>query len=392
MGNLSLVLIADDDAAIRSQLKPVLEKAGHKIIEAASARETIHQAQDHDPDLILLDIKLPDMAALELLEELRSEASLARVPIMMMAEDADHDLLVRTFRWDIVDFIHKPPNMDILVAKIGAHTRLNLAYKFSRKLSKEMFMSRIDRLETIVSANDEEIGEAERHFTWMQPKAPQINGYKIDVLYRPYGRLGGDFYDFVWLDRDKLAVVVGDVSGHGVQAAILQTMARKLISLGLRQLEGNLGRVVEFANRELTNDLPPGSFVASCVGVLNTLTHSWTHIRCGIPYPMLIKNREIEPIMTPGGPLGLSKKTDWHMQVGDFGCNLEPGQSMLLVSDGIIECYQDDEKKHHFDVDGIARGIKETPDGASFISTIAEMAQLDQRADDDTTMICITRT
>ncbi|MBX3473300.1 MAG: SpoIIE family protein phosphatase [Planctomycetes bacterium] len=389
---MSLVLISDDDKAVRAELADVLGKAGHKVVEAATARETLLQAQDHEPDLILLDIRLPDRDALELLEEIRSEQSLVRTPIMMMAAEADQELLMRTFRWDIVDFIHKPFNVELLVAKIGAHTRLNLAYKFSRKLSKEMYMSRIERLERQVTASEEEITEAERHFTWMQPKPPQIDGYRIEVSYRPYGRLGGDFYDFLWLDRDNLAIVVGDVSGHGVQAAILQTMARKLISLALRTEQGHLHKAVAFANRELTNDLPPGSFVAAAFGVLNTTRHEWRHVRCGIPYPMWIKGRVAEPLVTAGGPLGLSKKADWHNQVGDYGLILEPGQCVMLMSDGIIEAYVDDEKKRQFDVEGVVKAIADTPPEASIISTIYNAADLDHRADDDCTMISISRT
>ncbi|MBZ0136268.1 MAG: SpoIIE family protein phosphatase [Planctomycetes bacterium] len=388
---MSLVLIADDDVSVRAELKSALEKAGHRVVEAATARNTLLEAQDHDPDLILLDISLPDMPALQLLEELRSEAALARVPIMMMAADADAELLTRTFRWDIVDFVHKPLKLDLLLAKIGAHTRLSQAYKFSRKLSKEMFMSRIDRLEIEMKANEEDLTEAERHFTWMQPKAPQVDGYRLEVLYRPHGRLGGDFYDFVWLDRDRLAIVVGDISGHGIQGAILQAMARKLVSLALRQENGDLHKAIAFANRELTNDLPPGSFAAVAIGVLNTETHAWKHVRCGVPYPLLVRGRESESIVTPGGPLGLSRKEDWHTTVGEYGTIIEPEQHVLVMSDGIIEVFMDDEKKEQFDVEGVTKAIKETPTGDSFISTIVDHAELEARADDDATIICISR-
>lgn len=388
---MSVVLIADDDASVRSELKAALEKAGHRVLEASTARNTVTEAQDHDPDLILLDISLPDMPALQLLEELRSEAALARVPIMMMAADADNELLTRTFRWDIVDFIHKPLKLDLMLAKIGAHTRLSQAYKFSRKLSKEMYMSRIDRLEIEMKANEEDMTEAERHFTWMQPKAPQIDGYKIELNYRPYGRLGGDFYDFVWLDRDRLAVVVGDISGHGIQGAILQVMARKLVSLALRQENGDLRKAIEFANRELTNDLPPGSFAAVAIGVLNTETHAWKHVRCGVPYPIYVRGRECETLVTPGGPLGLSKKADWHLGVGEYGNIIEEGHHMLMMSDGILEVFMDDEKKTQFDVEGVTKAIKETAPGDSFISTIIDHAELETRADDDATIICISR-
>lgn len=389
---MSLVLVADDSEEVRKELKNALEGAGHSVLEAKTAREAILEAQDCEPDLLLIDVTLPDMHALEMLEEIRSDAALSRVPIMMMAEDAESDLLARTFKWDIVDFIHKPFNMGIFIAKIGAHTRLNQAYKFSRKLSKEMFMSRIDRLEIIVKATDEDLSEAERHFSWMQPKPPEAEGYKIEVYYRPYGRLGGDFYDFVWLDRDQLGIVVGDVSGHGIQAAILQTMARKLISLGLRQHSGDLHKVVEFANQELTNDLPPGSFVAAQVGVLNILTHEWKHVRCGVPYPIFIKDNKGESIMTPGGPLGLSKKADWAVSQSDHTVDFKTDETMLMMSDGIIECIIDEETKDQFDVEGVMDAISKTTGKHDYISKIVEMSDVEQIADDDATMISITRT
>ncbi|MDH5641399.1 MAG: response regulator, partial [Nitrospira sp.] len=312
---MALVLIADNDTDARGELAKILSGAGHQIMEAKTGPEVLKTASESEPDLMLLDIHLPGTDTLELLEELRAEANLARTPIIMMSKEADPDILTKTFRWDIVDFITKPFHADVLAAKVGAHTRMNLAYKFSRKLSKEMYMGRIERLEMQMNSTDEDLTEAERHFTWMQPKAPKIDGYKIDVTYMPYGRLGGDFYDFVWLDRDRLAVVVGDISGHGIQAAILQAMSRKLISLALRQEDGDLPKVIEFANRELINDLPPGSFVAAVIGVLHTRTNNWRHVRCGVPYPMLVSGKEVENLVTPGGPLGLSKKPDWHTQV-----------------------------------------------------------------------------
>jgi DNA-binding response OmpR family regulator len=159
-----LVLIADDDKAVRVQLKRMLEKSAHKVIEVSTAEEVLEQAKVQEPDLIIIDVNLPDKEALHLLEELRAESNLARTPVMVMAASNDQETLVKTFRWDVVDFILKPFDSDVLAAKIGAHTRLSQAYKHSRKLTKEMYMSRIERLEMAMRATDEDIGEAERHF------------------------------------------------------------------------------------------------------------------------------------------------------------------------------------------------------------------------------------
>ncbi len=390
---MPLVLIADDDKAVRVQLKRMLEKSAHKVIEAGTAEEVLELAKKQEPDLIIIDVNLPDKEALHLLEELRAESNLARTPVMVMAATQDQDMLVKTFRWDVVDFIIKPFDNDILAAKIGAHTRLSQAYKHSRKLTKEMYMSRIERLEMAMRATDEDIGEAERHFRWMQPKPPKIENYNIDVYYRPLGRLGGDLYDFVWLDRDRLGIVVGDVSGHGVQAAVIQVMARKLLSIALRQENGDLAKVVEFTNRELTNDLPPGSFVAGLVGVLDTRHHTWKHVRCGLPYPMLVarggSETQVEIIMTPGGPLGLSQNSDRMLTAGLYETALVPGEGLLLISDGIIELNMDNGEQ--FDSEGVVRAVKATPEGEALIPVICDMSDVDHRADDDVTLINIAR-
>jgi serine phosphatase RsbU (regulator of sigma subunit) len=79
------------------------------------------------------------------------------------------------------------------------------------------------------------------------------------------------------------------------------------------------------------------------------------------------------------------------MQVGEYATILEPDQTMMLMSDGIIECYQDDERKVDFDVEGVMKAVKDTAPGERFIATILEQSDLEARADDDATIISITR-
>src|SRR5690606_12054529 len=101
--------------------------------------------------------------------------------------------------------------------------------------------------------------------------------------------------------------------------------------------------------------------------------------------------RESENLVTPGGPLGLSRKADWDQTVGEYATILEPDHTMMLMSDGVIETFVDDDKKEQFEVEGVTKAIKETPAGDSFIGTIVDHAQLESRADDDATIITIRR-
>lgn len=247
------------------------------------------------------------------------------------------------------------------------------------------------RLEREVRATTDDLTDAAQNFTTMLATPPRPDGIRIDVHFAPSGGfIGGDFYDFFWLDERRLCVVVGDVTGHGIQAAVIQSMARKVISIGMRIKHGDLREAMRFANDELADDIPQGKFVAALVGVLDVISGKWHHARCGIPHPVFVKSDGTrEDVLTAGVALGLKRSANWADAIQVHSSNLEPGGRVVMFTDGIIECLKDDGEE--FDYPGIHEVLKRANPDDNVPDLIYQAAHAGHRAVDDVLIIAITR-
>lgn len=251
--------------------------------------------------------------------------------------------------------------------------------------------SRITRLEREVRATTDDLTDAAQNFTTMLATPPRPQGTRIDVQYAPSGGfIGGDFYDFVWLDERRLCVVLGDVTGHGIQAAVIQSMARKVISIGMRIKNGDLREGLRFANDELADDIPQGKFVAAMVGVLDVVSGNWQHARCGVPHPVVVRaNGKREDVLTAGVALGLRRSSSWADAIEIHKTNIEPDGRIVLFTDGIIECIQDDGEE--FDYKGVHAVLDRAKPADNVPELIHRAAHAAHRAEDDVLIISITR-
>jgi DNA-binding response OmpR family regulator len=112
---MAQVLVVDDADKIRAAVRKLLEKAGHEVVEASNGRECLRVLYDVKPDLVLLDVSMPDMDGWEALERIRE---LTWVPILMVtARDAPPER-VRGLRGGADDYIVKPFEPDELLARI----------------------------------------------------------------------------------------------------------------------------------------------------------------------------------------------------------------------------------------------------------------------------------
>lgn len=119
-GKADKILIVEDDAQIRTLLRAVLQRAGYRTIEAASAREALNAKAIDNPDLILLDLGLPDRDGLELVAELRPDPSV-RLIVVSAREQTEQKVAALDLGAD--DYVTKPFDMDELLARIRAALR-----------------------------------------------------------------------------------------------------------------------------------------------------------------------------------------------------------------------------------------------------------------------------
>lgn len=119
------ILIVDDEKVSRMTLERVLVRDGYRVRTAESGLDGLKAARDHEPDLILLDVVMPDLDGYTVCQMLRAEPGLAEVPILMITSLEDRTSRVRGLEVGADDFITKPCHPDELKARVHSITRLN---------------------------------------------------------------------------------------------------------------------------------------------------------------------------------------------------------------------------------------------------------------------------
>ena len=152
---------------------------------------------------------------------------------------------------------------------------------------------------------------------------------------KPAKEVGGDFYDFFRLDRHRIGVIVADVSGKGVPAALFMVMARTLMRAAAQHM-GAPGQVLANVNDLLEQNNAEQLFVTVFYGVLDERTGHFTYANGGHNPPILADGRNVGPLETTGGvALGMFDGLDY----ADTRVVLKPGVRLILFSDGVPEAF-----------------------------------------------------
>lgn len=148
------ILVVDDEPPIRKLLRLGLGSEGYAVSEAGNARAAIEQVRQETPDLILLDLGLPDLPGHDLLSRWRGEG--LDLPIVILSSRTDETGIVKALELGADDYVTKPFGMKELVARI----RVALRHKFQRQGEKPIFQTgelSVDIVKRIVKVGDREI-------------------------------------------------------------------------------------------------------------------------------------------------------------------------------------------------------------------------------------------
>ena len=384
------ILLIESESKLRDSLAGLLRKENHHVNAVENSEQARKSAVKRAPSLVISSRVSGDQRQ-DFLEDLAKDRRLSRVPVMLLVDPDDMEAALTSYNCDIYAILKKPIDTEHLLLQTETILRQTMRHQQSRRRERHELRSRILRLEREMRATTEDLTDAAQNFTTMLATPPKPQGIRIDVHYAPSGGfIGGDFYDFFWLDERRLCVVIGDVTGHGIQAAVIQSMARKVISIGMRIKNGDLREGLRFANDELADDIPQGKFVAAMVGVLDVVSGNWQHARCGVPHPVFVRaNGKRQDVVTAGLALGLKRSSNWADAIQIHKANLEPEGRIIMFTDGIIECEQDDGEE--FDYKGIHAALDRAKPRDNVPEMIHQAAHAGHRAVDDVLIISITR-
>ncbi len=223
--------------------------------------------------------------------------------------------------------------------------------------------------------------------SFLPQKAPEISKYKFSAHYTPAQEVGGDFYDFILFDRGRTGIVIGDVSGKGVPAALY--MAK--LGSDLRTLaftEKDPASTLEKLNNLLAERSRRGMFATLLYIELESGSGSLVLSNAG-HLPPLIKRADgsvIKLAAAGGSPLGILAG----MKFGQDAANLDPGDTVVLYTDGIIEAMNAREELYGYErFEALVRRSSSDPDSlkSAIIDDVNRFTGLSPQHD-DMTLVC----
>lgn len=162
---------------------------------------------------------------------------------------------------------------------------------------------------------------------------PDIAGFELGHLYQAgSGLMAGDFYDVFRPSPTRLAVVIGDVSGHGIEPAITAFQAKSLLRIFLRQFR-DPAQALEELNAQMSAIGRPEEFISLCVAQFDTEAGTVRYASAGHPAAWLWHDREVQPLRATGPLLMLDPKAAYVSRE----LPLEEGDLLLVYTDGLAE-------------------------------------------------------
>ena len=169
---------------------------------------------------------------------------------------------------------------------------------------------------------------------FLPKQLPDLPGWHVSAYYRPAREVGGDFYDFVELPEGQIGFVIGDVTDKGVPAAMVMAATRSVLRASAARVVSP-GEVLERVNELMCPDMPAKMFVTCLYGVLEPTTGRFRFANAGHNLPYVRTAEGTTELRATGMPLGLLPGIKYE----ETEAFLEPGQVMLLHSDGVAEAH-----------------------------------------------------
>ena len=196
-----------DDAPANLQMMRSILKDDFKIRVATSGAKALDlvRAEPH-PDLILLDVMMPAMDGYEFCGILKATPEAKDIPVIFLTGKTEADDETKGFQVGAVDYIHKPFSPAVVKARVHTHLVLREARE---QLARQL-----------LNINNALEMAREIQLSILPHEIPKIRGLEIAARYLSMSSVAGDFYDFIIVDEKHLGILVADVSGHGLPAAV----------------------------------------------------------------------------------------------------------------------------------------------------------------------------
>jgi serine phosphatase RsbU (regulator of sigma subunit) len=313
------VLVVDDAPANIHVVNEILRDA-YKVRVATNGPKGLELAAGTpNPDLILLDVVMPEMDGYEVCSRLKASPVTRDIPVIFLTGQTETSDETRGFAVGAVDYIHKPFSPAVVAARVHTHLML--------RETQEQLQRQLQNIRS-------ELEHArEIQLSILPQSVPPCAGLDIAARYIPMTSVAGDFYDFIPIDKNRIGVLIADVSGHGMPAALIASML-KIAFAAQAGVATDPAKVLSGLNQALCGKFH-GHFVTAAYAFIDTANRTLTYAGAGHP-PLLLRcaaSGKVERVSENGLFLGIFPKADYSAIQVPF----RKDDWLLLYTDGIPE-------------------------------------------------------
>jgi serine phosphatase RsbU (regulator of sigma subunit) len=328
------VLVVDDNDDKRFLLRRILDKA-FDVLEAVNGANALTVISKTLPDVVLLDVLMPEIDGFEVCRRMKADPLTSEIPVLFVSVLDPDQHVVEGLQLGGEDFISWPVDPTELVARIQARMRSYQPLSQLRSVVKEQSRQ----------LEEDRRREAETEFELEQARLVQQRfvtnvfpcgrGLAFAHRYRPSRVVGGDMFDVVAVGQEHVAIMMADVSGHGLAAALLTSVAKVLFRIGAEQCP-EPHNLLRWLNRQISSYLATGEFLTMFLGLWDANSRVFSYAGAGHPPALLVapgigvvKRLQVSP-----GIVGMIPVVD---QYRSASVQLGRGHRIICYTDGIIE-------------------------------------------------------
>ncbi len=383
------ILVVDDEANNRKLIQHIL-KDKYRLFFAVNGKEALNVCTHVMPDMILLDIMMPEMDGFEACRHFKNDPKTSDIPLIFITAMNDVKDEAEGFKLGGVDYITKPIVKATLLARINTHLTIsrqkqkletqkqklellntdlekqtsiaedmalkaNKSYKQMKKALSSLIESQ-DKQKMLEEKNREYEKKIEQYLL-LSTSPENLEGATVASLSIPSGHLDGDFYDFIVYDNKKFDVIIADVMGKGVQSALVGAGFKSIFLKSLSMYDcsmnprpccknnlSDLSRIdviMDLAHSMSINEMMElDIFLTLCFARFDLDRYLMSYIDCGHTKTIHYHADSSACSFLEGDslPIGMLEEAQYHPNVIKF----DKGDIFLFYSDGITEAARAD--------------------------------------------------
>jgi sigma-B regulation protein RsbU (phosphoserine phosphatase) len=379
----SKILIADDEPLCCRLLAGILRRKQFTNFQfAEGGYSALEQIESFKPDLVLLDMQMPDLPGLDVCRRIRANPDLVDLPILVQTATIDRKEMGILFEAGASDFLSKPINPSELVSRVTVHLErrslLRELRDYRERTSMELDAARRMQFDLLPAQP-------------IQQELAAAAGLRIGSYCRSSSEIGGDLWGILPINTSSFGLFLADFAGHGVTAA-LNTFRLHALIHEHTALHHDPAGLLAMLNERLKAVLSPGQFATFLYVVVDASADRLRFASAGAPPLIVTQGLDGSAVLAEasGLPLGVVRGAEYQLHQRPFG----PDSMLLLFSDGLSEF--PDARGMRIGDEGLRKVVGSchsdlTPD--QVIDRLCEAAGVGEGSTlpDDTTVVCVDR-